>query len=327
MPLKDEAYINNLIGKYLAGEAGPEEAMELEEWKSLSPANLEHYDQCLRIFEISSGKPFPKTDEQNAWKKVKAEIGETGKVIPLAQNRWYWRAAAAVAAILVVSVALFYLLQPTGEKNIIYSADTKTEKVRLDDHSQVAIAPHSHIELDKNYGKTNRTVKLTGSAYFEVRHDDKIPFLVDAGKVYIKDIGTKFSIRRSQNNDTLTVQVDEGTVLLYDSSGTQLTLHASQQAQYICSAGKVVERSKAEVHALLHFDFEGTTLGEAIYQLNQGYHTRIQLENPALADCSITTSFTGQDIETVMTVMTETLGLRYEKTADGYLVKGEACNR
>ena len=38
-------------------------------------------------------------------------------------------------------------------------------------------------------------VHLEGEAFFKVRHDKKRPFVVDAGGVLTKDLGTSFNIK------------------------------------------------------------------------------------------------------------------------------------
>jgi len=325
--LKDNEYIDELIGKYLAGEASPDEAIALEDWKSQAKGNREYFDQCQRIFEISSGQKFPQTNVNQAWQKLRHEnIDQKTKVVSL--NNWYLRLAASFVLILGIAAVLVYLVWTPTQNNMAYEAGANTKQVALNDKSQINIAPHSRIEVDKNFGKTHRTVYLKkGSAYFTVTHDDKMPFMVDAGQVYIKDIGTKFNVRSSANSDTLVITVDEGTVLLFDSLGTSLTLNAPQEAIYVKSLHKVMAQPQGESPMPLHFDFKGTSLNDVIAQIETGYGVNITLEHPELGRCLITTSFTGQDIETVMTVITETLGLTYISTPQGYLIKGQQCNQ
>lgn len=326
--MKDTEYIDELIGKYLAGEASPDEAIALDDWKNQSKGNLEYFEQCLRIFEISSGQKFPRSNVNQAWKKLNLENKQQEtKVVSFNNNRWYWRIAASLVLLVGLTAALVYLLRSPGTENLAYEADNTTKQVALTDQSNINIAPHSRLEVDQNFGHTHRTVKLKGSAYFDVTHDDKLPFTVDAGKVYVKDIGTKFNISSSANNDTLVITVDEGTVLLFDSLGTSLTLNAPQEAIYVKSLAQVITPTKETSPVPLHFDFESTSLNDVINQVETGYKVNIGLENPALGRCLITTSFTGQDIETVMTVITETLGLTYVRTPEGYLIKGQQCNQ
>lgn len=324
-------HTDELIGKYLAGEASPEEALWLEEWKEQSPENLKHFETCVKIFEISSGNKFPAVDVTGAWDKInpgkkQSESKKADTTVVKMQRKVYWRVAASLAILLGLTAVYFYISGNAAPENIRYEAMAESKTVELKDQSGIVIAPHSQLELDNDFGKKHRTVKLKGSAYFNVKHQDDLPFIVDAGKVYIKDIGTKFDIRTSSDTDTVYVKVDEGIVLLFDSLGTEITLTAMQRAIYVKSTKKIIRAGDGKTPAALRFDFENEKLGDVITRLNQGYHIQISLENTKLASCTITTSFNGQDIETVMTIVTETLGLTYEKNTEGYLIKGQQCN-
>ena len=76
----------------------------------------------------------------------------------------------------------------------------------------------------------------------------------------------------------------------------------------------------------MQLNFANTRLEDVIVRLNELYRTTIVLENATLKNCTITTQFNHEDLETVMNILTETLGLKYEKTSSGYLIKGESCH-
>jgi ferric-dicitrate binding protein FerR (iron transport regulator) len=196
--------------------------------------------------------------------------------------------------------------------------------VQLTDGTVISISPNSNLVVDKGFGKKNRTLHLKGAADFSVVHQEKLPFIVDAGDVFIKDIGTKFSIKSSADTDTVYVRVDEGVVLLFDSLGSSLEIKATGKALYIRSIKKIVsEVTEKKISAAVQFS--NSSLEEVILKLNSIYDTEITVENVQLNKCTITTQFDKENLETVLGIITETLGLSYEKTSSGYLIKGQSC--
>ena len=53
-------------------------------------------------------------------------------------------------------------------------------------------------------------MRLTGTAFFDVRHDPASPFTVEAADFLVKDVGTRFDV--SLENGILRVAVQAGTV-------------------------------------------------------------------------------------------------------------------
>lgn len=81
--------------------------------------------------------------------------------------------------------------------------------VPLSDRSLAAINTDSHVEVVM--GERSRKVQLVkGEAWFEVAKNPDAPFVVSAGDVRVRAIGTAFSVRR--HADGADVLVTEGTV-------------------------------------------------------------------------------------------------------------------
>ena len=71
---------------------------------------------------------------------------------------------------------------------------------------------HSSLRYPTTFGAANRTVALTGEAFFEVVHDSKKPFAADIAGVRITDVGTSFDVQGYDGHRELEVTVKEGAV-------------------------------------------------------------------------------------------------------------------
>jgi transmembrane sensor len=317
--------IDELISKFLSGEALPEEAMLLEDWKNDRPENLLYYASSEKMFTFIQGeKPSPEPDSKLAWEKVRLKTVKAGKVVPMRRQRSFAWLAAASVILLVGLTILTFILKDQEQQEIVYNTQKDIKKVKLSDGTAISISPNSNLVVDKNFGKKNRTLHLKGAADFTVVHQQTLPFIVDAGDVFIKDIGTKFSVRSSLDTDTVYIRVDEGVVLLFDSLGSSLEIKATEKALYIRSLKRIV--TVADVKSTsTNLQFANASLEEVILKLTSMYKTTIALEHASLKNCTITTQFNKEDLETVLGIITETLGLSYEKTPSGYLIKGQSC--
>ncbi|HET6227553.1 MAG TPA: FecR domain-containing protein [Bacteroidia bacterium] len=321
--------IDDLISKFLSGEAEPQEALWLEDWKSENPANLSYFNHCKNIFETVNG--YKQTDQAidttAAWEKIKPMLSSAKKETPVRQL-FYLRVAASIALLIGIgSVFYFVLNKPAAETNY-YAAGNQSQAIQLTDGTCIIMAPHSTLSLDNGFGKNNRLLHLNGSAYFSVVHNEALPLIVDAGKVLIKDIGTQYNVVTSR--DSLYVHVDEGEVELLDNAGSKLNVKALQSALYIKSQGQFIDNGKdtlinRQTKDTPRFNFVNAKLSDVVQRLNETYKTNIQLENKSIENCTLTTKFYDEDIKTILLIISETLGLKYETNKDGYIIRGERC--
>lgn len=309
--------IDVLISKFLSGEASPEEAMQLEDWKAESSENQRYYEISAGIFGLT--EEMSATEE--AWQQVRQRLKKEKAPVRRLPMLTPMRVAAAISVLAVLSV-LIWLGVSGGSETAVFTAASEQKKVRLDDGTAITIAANSSIELDKGYGKNNRYLKLNGSGYFSVKHSRKLPFVIDAGPIRIKDLGTKFDV--SATKDTIYVRVDEGVVMIYDNSGLKITLKANQSAYYVISSGKLevevqVPDAKGEKKTYV---FDSQPLSKVVERLNELYGEEILIENPKAAGCRITIQFSDEDPELVLDVIAETLGLKVEHYGNQYWLKG-----
>jgi transmembrane sensor len=317
--------IDELIGRFLSGEASPDEAMMLEDWKQEAPENQAYYEQSEQVFALLQNGEMPaEVDVAKAWEKVRP-MQEQEKVKPLYPKTTFTRIAAALIILLGIGVG-FVLFFNTGQTGTSYVADNNPKDIKLPDGTEATVFAHSSLSTDAGFGKTNRLLHLKGNATFSVVHDERMPFVIDAGNVFIKDIGTRFTVRSSMDTDTVYVHVDEGIVLLFDSLGSAIEIKATEHALYIRSKRQIVKNETTVAQPNAQLNFNNKPLGEVIATLNATYKTSIILQNASLKNCTITTRFEHEDLDTIISIIAETLGLSYEKTSNGYIIKGNTCH-
>jgi hypothetical protein len=80
---------DDIITKYLCGEASPEEAISIEEWLTTSPQNRAYFDNMEQTFLLVSKREKAIPDHQKAWDKIHKNISP-----PVKSFKWVYGVAA-----------------------------------------------------------------------------------------------------------------------------------------------------------------------------------------------------------------------------------------
>ena len=119
-------------------------------------------------------------------------------------------AAATIIVILCTSIYFNYFHKVSSKfsqtakieiQNELTNLKNESDSAKifiLPDSSTVSLYPSSEIYYQtKNYNKNSRSINLKGKAYFEVKKNKKLPFIVEANNTFTTAIGTSFSISTS----------------------------------------------------------------------------------------------------------------------------------
>ena len=221
--MKMERKIWDLIVKHFTDEITKSEEKELQEWVRADKENegkLNQVEQLLRLSESSFETYTPNTEKE--WEKLKAKIEmeiTQPKVRPITPTKW-WRMAAAV--LLLIGVG--FLLKTIFEKDEMYaSVDVITKDsimvFYLPDSSKIHLNKNSKFTYPEKLAGTDRTVTLSGEAFFEVAKNASKPFIVQAGNTETKVLGTSFNVKAYEDDEEVEVIVVTGKVEFSSAKG------------------------------------------------------------------------------------------------------------
>lgn len=214
-----------------------------------------------------------KSYEENRFDPNKAlarsQNGSLRRSLSLSKRTVMLKRIAGVAAAAAVGIFL-YLSWLTSWTD--YAAYDIAQTFTLPDSSSVTLAPGSTLRLQKH--KDKRLVQMTGKVYFNVRHDDRAPFRVDAGSGFVKVLGTRFQV---DSRDPISVSVVSGKVLFsaIRSGEEALSLTKGQSAVLDPAASKPVEITPKHPNpaawATGEFIYDNTPLPEVLSELSEYY--------------------------------------------------------
>ena len=214
-----------------------------------------------------------KSYEENLFDPKKAlarsQNGSLRRSLSLSKRTVMLKRIAGVAAAAAVGIFL-YLSWLTSWTD--YAAYDIAQTFTLPDSSSVTLAPGSTLRLQKH--KDKRLVQMTGKVYFNVRHDDRAPFRVDAGSGFVKVLGTRFQV---DSQDPISVSVVSGKFLFsaIRSGEEALILTKGQSAVLDPAASKPVEITPKHPNpaawATGEFIYDNTPLPEVLSELSEYY--------------------------------------------------------
>ncbi|MFD2970194.1 FecR family protein [Sphingobacterium bambusae] len=168
-----------------------------------------------------------------------------------------WKWFAGVAAVLLCITGITVFIQQFNQVEtklavehayrIFETQVGERKELALPDGSKVILNARSSLRIDeKQYGKVSRTVELlTGEAFFDVEKDSSLAFIVLAGPLQTRVLGTSFGIQAYPEMAAQVVSVYSGRVQVQHGEHTLGILTYGEQIRF----DKVSANS-----ALLHFD-------------------------------------------------------------------------
>ncbi len=327
-----------LLAKYLNGECSDEERALLDQWYEALQASAE---------STKDTDPDRKTSflERN-WEALLAKTHpEEERQKPL--FRW-WRWMAAASLLLAISTSYFWGNGwPSSSTQPIAETKSGIKKTNLTRQAQTIILPDgSTVVLEKNaslitardFGAQQRTVYLEGGAFFTVKPNAKIPFLVHAGDVVTEVLGTSFRIQPLANKRDIEVSVNTGRVSVYTlekntvkkRNGVILT---PNQKAIISTELKTIQQGIVEHPTLVDkgiseasFIFEEATVEEVLKSIQNAYGIEVVVLNPAVKVCAFTGDLNGLELFQQLELMCGAINAKFETRGTAIFILGKGCD-
>ncbi len=245
---------------------------------------------------------------------------------------WAWSAGLAAAAALVVG---FYLVsRPAAPPAAVARSYLRVnERVALPDGSRAELKDGTQLQV--RYSEAERRVKLTGGeAHFTVWKDPARPFVVEAGGVEVRAVGTAFDVRLGER--AVEVLVTEGRVRveapapaaagpapvappLFVSMGERTVVPLAAETRVTAPA--VVAVTPEEIRRELvwqapRLQFYETPLVEAVAEFNRLNRHQLVIADPEIAQLRIGGTFRPDNVEGFVRLLDTALGVRAERVGD-----------
>jgi transmembrane sensor len=298
-----------LLERVAVGKGSDADRAAVEQWIGSDPDRRRLFDQIARIAAA--------TRHLGAASHFDAAAGLT-RARKRFNRRTGWRVSdrwplTAIAAGLVVAISLGLAIGTRSRRReaprVFLTARGQRATLRLDDGTQVVLAPASRLTVD------GRSATLDGEAFFTVVHDAHAPFVVRAGRAIATDLGTRFDVRAYPEDSTVRVAVDEGQVAVTAVAAGHaqpIALAGGEAATVTPSGEAAVDRGVENIGAWTtgRLELHNTPAREAVRALARWYDVDLRLGDSTLAAVPLTASFRDEPVDEVLHIVAVTLGAR-----------------
>ena len=235
-----------------------------------------------------------------------------------------------VIATALIAVAATYRFEP--HETTYATPVGGREVIALSDGSEVELNTDTVLRLSAD--AQHRSVTLVkGEAYFQIRHDTRHPFVVNASGHRVTDIGTKFVVRADA--DKVEVALVEGRARINSAEGKQMhsaVLTPGDVAIATTNSLSVTKRGAASLADQLAWRqglvvFNYATLADVAAEFNRYNSRKLVIADAATARLAIMGKFPVNDVGLFGRVAKAVLGVRVENREDEVIISRQPAEK
>lgn len=339
--LEDQTFISYVKG------SDPKHVKYWKTWLEENPPNRDQAEEAHRIISMMGhgeqpSVPFSKEVEfDGVMDRIRHNELIRGKSGIRSYRTWR-RLAAAVIVMLSLGLGSLLVMQNIFQDNeVVYNEITVPKgsrtRIALEDGSVIWLNAESTLKYPSDFSGSERSVELTGEAYFEVSKDPKNPFVVRTADIRINVLGTSFNVKAYPNEDKIETTLESGLVHVKkyrdDGEGEEIILLKPNQKLVLYKStmsAEITEIAEEEIRTTekaavptsgqpkkpglyLNYEtelatswkdgkliFKGESLGILASRLEKWYDVNIQIADSGLYLKSYTGIFENETVEQAM---------------------------
>lgn len=326
--MSHELDYRELIIKFLAGEISDSEMDVLKVWIEKDHTNRRIFDEENELWQESGIKTkldHFKTDK--AWSDISIKLGIGRKkvrpIVILKKNNFrILMAAASIACMVAITGLTLWQTEKISAKQIVVASTTVStgegEKAHifLADSTQVFLNSGSVLKYTADFNNKERSVELTGEAFFNIRTNTEKPFVIELGKMSVSATGTRLNVSSYANEDRIETTLEEGKIQVLIRGQETIDVVSGQQVVFLTKANKAIVR---EVNTETYtswienkLGFYDTPFEEVLRKLARRYNVIFEIRNRDLLELKYTATLIDESIEDVMQMLETVSPITYK---------------
>lgn len=327
-----------------------DEEIDIKKLRNFSEGKYSYNDylKIKRWFLKEKDNEFLETELFNNWKKFssKKQAGALHYLfekvqykILLEENKgrkkktlwFYYRRVAAVLIPFIFFAGGYYffrLQNPTYEQSwveINAPVGARTQFM-LPDSTIGWLNNGAKLKYPAVFAK-NREVRLSGEAFFHVKHQDQSNFTVQVADMDIRVLGTKFNVAAYSGEPLTQVVLKEGKVeLIGKSKAFKRTLSPGEMLAFNSSSNTLyTEKVDPDLFTAWtkgYLVIDNEPLGKASRKIGRWYNADIQIKGDKLKNFRFKATFKEESLEEVLNFIAMTTPISYQVSEKQYDANG-----
>ncbi len=343
----------------------PQDRLFWKEWSAMNPDRIRVIESAARLLEMTEGA-FNHIDDDEIYhelERLSVAMESARRDLPVWNRfrviKWYF---AAAATFLLSVLGWWFYAQPDAGKNpgklpapAAYQPPALEQKINqtgeaelvyLSDGSSVTLQPGSRLSYPHTFTGQKREVFLTGEAFFDVVKKPGHPFIVYAGTLATKVLGTSFRVRAFENDRQVTVVVKTGKVSVFpvsadglknghlDDTGQKEGMILTPNQKIVYNSGDSrLTRSLVEIPEILEgtasvrsFNFRATPAREVFAALSETYGVEIIFDQEEMRSCYLTAALDHEPLFEKINLICKTFGAEFEQMDGTIIINSRGCH-
>lgn len=306
---------DKLLQLYFEGRTTEEQSRLITEWLDADIANMKHYQQLCRLYEIGFWHEKPETatlsfKEKFRWRNIIRE-------------------AVKIAAVFILGFTFNYWLNRGVEEDIamqtVHVPAGQNAQLTLADGSKVWLNAGSTLNFPTRFIEGKRQVTLEGEGFFEVKANKEKPFIVSTSIYDIKALGTSFNVNAYKQSKEFETALLTGKVEISDRiTDRVLSLTPNSRAVLRNNGLSVIPIESKDYYlwreGILYFD---EPLTEVLDKLKLYFDVNIDVKNKSVLENKrhCTGKFRTRDgLDHILNVLQLTNHFTYKKDEEKNLI-------
>jgi len=315
-------YIGKVFRKFLGYSYPPETEQKVQEW-----IVDEQYSEEKREFLYnywSELEPQTESTIYSSLEAVRRKAGLEQQAKKLLMCRRLLRVAAVLLPLFLLAGGYLFYDDSFVDSSLLRVTVSygDRQEVVLPDGTKVWVNAGSTLQYPEAFAANNRTVKLSGEAYFDVKRDESKPFIVETRKLSVKVLGTEFNVSAYPDDEQIITTLNSGKVAIETEQEEPFYLEPDQQLAFDKKTQKVsiqpVTASDFSEWKSGNLLFENVTLNQFIKTLERHYDLTIKVNKSLRSrpDRYTAKFMNSESLEQILNVLGEITNIRYEIKGD-----------
>lgn len=251
-------------------------------------------------------------------------------------------AAAAVLFVAILFTFNYNNLTKNRTIKTFVAAYGEKKNIQLPDGTVVILNAGSKIEINESFGVSTRNVYLEGEAFFDVKHNVNLPFIVHTSAMDVKALGTAFNVKAYLNEKITETSLIRGLVevTLKEANNRVMLLYPNQKIEWehlmVKTANnpssmvsqkaplnivdslmkKLVPTDDGDIKEIAWKEnkliFDDDLFGDVAISLERWYGIKIEFKDDTIRNYRFTGTFEKEDLHTMLDFFKESRHFNYK---------------
>lgn len=215
--------------------------------------------------------------------------------------------------------------QPVKEITLV-TAEGNIGEFMLPDGTRVWLNENTRLTHPENFEGDSRNVALDGEAFFEVRRNNQLPFMVKMNNLNVEVLGTSFGASCYSDSKLEEVVLKSGSVRVSSCSmPNSITLRPNEKLTYSPFDGdtriRVIDAKNAYRWYEQYLSFDNDRYGDVLANIADRYNVEIKNLSTVSLDTRLSLTIIHESLETIMDVLSTLLPVKYEIHGNSLIIR------